>query len=146
MSRTIINLIVDNFLSEIMEIDLDNTKSSIFSGNVELQGIKIKNSIFEKVNIPYFDLVYGFIGKLNIKFSINIWSNPIKIEISDIFILVKQKPLDELNETDEIKKMEKYKKGKLLSIEQLIAGVKEGKPNEPSKGGFINNIINNLQV
>ena len=139
-------MIVDRFLSEIVEIDSNKTKSSILYGNVELQGIKIKKSIFERLNLPYFEIVYGYVGKINIKISLNIWSNPIKVEISDIFILVKQKTLDELNEKAEIDKMELYKKAKLLSMEQITAGVNENKDSQPVQGGLINNIINNLQV
>jgi hypothetical protein len=146
MSSTITNLIVDRFLSEIIEIDSNKTNSSFLSGDVKLEGIKIKKTIFQNLNLPYFDLVYGYIGKINIKISLNVWSNPIKVEVSDIFILVKQKPLDELNEQVEIEKMEQYKKSKLQSVEEIMAGVNEGNKNAPEQGGIVNNILNNLQV
>jgi len=120
MSSTITNLIVDRFLSEIIEIDANKTNSSFLSGDVKLDGIKIKKTIFQKLNLPYFDLVYGYIGKINIKISLNVWSNPIKVEVSDIFILVKHKPLDELNEQVEIEKMEQYKQSKLQSVEEIM--------------------------
>jgi hypothetical protein len=146
MSSTITNLIVDRFLSEIIEIDANKTNSSFLSGDVKLDGIKIKKTIFQKLNLPYFDLVYGYIGKINIKISLNVWSNPIKVEVSDIFILVKHKPLDELNEQVEIEKMEQYKQSKLQSVEEIMAGVNEGNKNAPAQGGIVNNILNNLQV
>ena len=146
MASTIVNLIIDRFLSEIVEIDSNKTKSSILYGNVELQGIKIKKSIFERLNLPYFEIVYGYVGKINIQMSLNIWSNPIKVEVNDIFILVRQKALDHLDESTEIMNMEQYKKAKLLSMEQIFAGVNEGVNNAPVQGGLIKNIINNIQV
>ena len=144
MSYTIVNTIIDRYLSKILDIDTSKTNSSIFGGTVELSNIKVKDSVFESLNIPFFDLVFGFVGKIKVELtSFNVFSNPINVEISDVFILVKQKKLEEINEQDEIETLEKYKHSRLQQIDEFNAHLKdETKVN----GGYMQNIINNLQV
>ena len=144
MSYTIVNTIINRYLSQILDIDTSKTNSSIFSGTVELSNIRVKPTVFENLNIPYFDLVNGMVGKIKVELtSFNVFSNPIIIEITDVFILVKQKRLEEINEQKEIENLEKYKQIRLKQIDEFNSSLKE---ETNSKGGFIQNIINNLQV
>ena len=62
MTSSIINFIVDKYLSNILEINKDETKSSLWSGEFEMSNLKIKNEIFTNLNLPYFVLVNGYIS------------------------------------------------------------------------------------
>ena len=144
MTSSIVNTIINKYLSNMLDIDTSKTSSSIFSGTVELSNIRVKQSVFESLNIPFFDLISGFIGKIKIGLSsFNVLSNPINIEVSDVFILIRQKRLEEVNEQVEIENLEKYKNLRLQQIEELTAHLKDETKIE---GGYIQNIINNLQV
>ena len=67
MTSSLMNFIVEKYLSNFVEIDTSQTKASIFSGIINLKNLKIKNKIFETINLPYFELVHGYIGNLTIK-------------------------------------------------------------------------------
>jgi len=45
MSKSIINWVIDKYLSNILEINKEQTKSSIWSGVVEMSNLKIKPEI-----------------------------------------------------------------------------------------------------
>ena len=51
MTSSIINWIVDKYLSNILEINKEQTKSSIWSGVVEMSNLKIKPDIFTSLNL-----------------------------------------------------------------------------------------------
>lgn len=143
MASTIINMVVDKYLSNILEIDKDKTSTSLYSGIVNMENLKIKKSLFDSLNIPYFEVTHGFVGQLKIEFSpLTFWRNPIKVKISKIFFMMKQKVLSKINEEEEIKKMEDFKYSKLQSLEDLKTQVK-GIESEP---GMIEQIINNIQI
>ena len=92
MTSSIINLVIDNFLYNFIEIDKSQTYASLLSGVLELRNVKIKKESFSYVNLPYFKLDIGYIGKIKIEMSMPFfYSNPINIYINDVFIYAKQK-------------------------------------------------------
>ena len=120
MTSTIINFIVERYLANILEIDTTQTTASIWSGTVEMSNLKIKPQIFESLNLPYLELVNGYVGKLSVKMSMpRFYLYPIKVYVDKVFFHAKQKNIDKLNEYEEIKGMETYKNSKLLNAEQL---------------------------
>ena len=56
MTSTIINFIVERYLANILEIDTSQTAASLWSGTVEMSNLKIKQEIFENLNLPYLEL------------------------------------------------------------------------------------------
>ena len=143
MATTLINYFVDKYLSEFVEIDKDKTKTSLLSGIVEMENLSIKDSLFKNANIPYIEIKHGFIGKIKVSFSpFTFWKNPIKIQLSKIFVLLRQKNIGDLNEQEEIKKLEDFKAKKLLALEELKNQISDIK-TEP---GMVEQIINNLVI
>ena len=63
----IINSIISSYLAEYLVINPEKTKLSLFEGTVELQGVKFKKTFFATLNLPYLELVEGYIGKIFIK-------------------------------------------------------------------------------
>ena len=51
MTSSIINFIVEKYLSNIVEINPEKTKSSLWSGTFEMSNLKIKREIFETIEI-----------------------------------------------------------------------------------------------
>ena len=131
MTSSIINWIVDKYLSNILEINQEETKSSLWSGEFEMSNLKIKPEIFTNMNLPYFELVNGYVGKMKISLSLpRFYLYPIKVEIDKVFFHAKQKKLETLNKKTEIENMETYKNSQLQSLEELTNEVNNYKMKE----------------
>jgi hypothetical protein len=143
MTSSIINYIIEKYLANILEINPEETKAS-FLGNAELYNLKINPKIFESLNLPYLELVHGYVGSLKINLSLpRFWLYPIKIQVDKVFFHARQKSVNNLKEEDEIKNMENYKQNKLNSMEELGSQVTELKAQEP---GMVQKIMNNIQI
>ena len=145
MTSSIINWVIDKYLSNILEINKEQTKSSIWSGVFEMSNLKIKPDIFISMNLPYFELVHGYVGKMKIKMSLpRFYKYPIKVEIDKLFFHAKQKKLETIKKEQEIKNMENYKNSKLQRFEEFTNELNNLK--KESSPGMISEIINNLEI
>ena len=145
MTSSIINWIVDKYLSNMLEINKEQTKSSLWSGEFEMSNLKIKPEIFTNMNLPYFELVHGYVGRMKISLSLpRFYLYPIKVEIDKVFFHAKQKKLETIQKSTEIANMEQYKNNQLQSQEELANEINnlqsEGQP------GMMSQIINNLEI
>ena len=144
MASTIINFLIDNLLSNFIEIDKSKTYTSLLSGILELKNIKIKKESYSYMNLPYFILDIGFIGKLKIEMNMPFfYSYPINIYITDIFIYAKQKDINNLNEKEEINSIKDFKNKRLEMEENIINKLEEIENTESS---IFNQIINNINI
>ena len=138
------NFIIEKYLSNFVEIDTSQTKASIFSGIINLKNLKIKNEIFESINLPNFQVVHGYIGNMTIKLKMpRFYKYPINVKIEKVFIHVKQKNIDKILKEDVIKAMEEYKH-KLLLNEEELRQKWEKVDNEESN--IVQQILNDLQI
>ena len=143
MTTGLINWVLDKCLNNILEINKDLTKSSLFSGEIILSNIKIKPEIFTFLSIPFYELIYGIVGKFRIKVQLpRIHLHPIKVEIDNVFIHAKQKKLSNLNKEEEIKFMEEYKISQLQSLEEF----KNELNNCQDETSLVSRLINNLEI
>ena len=145
MASSIINWIIDKYLNNILEINKDLTKSSIFTGEIQMANLKIKPEIFTILNLPFFELVHGYVGKLRIKAKMpRIHLHPIKVEVENVFFHAKQKKLSNIKKEGEIKFMEGFKNNQLTILEEFKNELNnfedELNPNMVSK------IINNIEI
>ena len=155
MASSILNFVFDNYLSEIVEIDTSKTNFSLISGQLEISNLKIKDEIFQKLDLPFMEVAHGFIGEIKINLQMPFfYEHQIKVIINKIFFHARLKSINKLNKEDEIKNMQKLKETRLLSAEQIFAQVldvkkqnEEKKQKEEKQGpGLIQKIINNLYV
>ena len=158
MTSSLLNFIFEKFLASIVEIDTSKTQLSIFSGEIELKNLKIKDEIFQNLNLPFIEVVHGYVGTLKIDLSMPFfYDNPINVLVEKIFFHARLKNINKLNEEEEIKNMEELKKAALLKAEQVYAQIEEiKKQNEESESkkkkdekkspGLVQKIINNLSV
>ena len=145
MANNIINCIIDKYRNNILEINKDLTKSSLFTGEIQMANLKIKPEIFTLLNLPFFELVHGYVGKLRIKVQLpRVHLHPIKVEVENVFFHSKQKKLSNIKKESEIKFMEGFKNMRLQSLEefknQLNDSQDEQNPNMLSK------LINNIEI
>ena len=144
MTSSIINLVIDNFLTNFIEIDKSQTYASLLSGVLELRNVKIKKECFGYINLPYFILEIGYIGKIKIEMTMPFfYSNPINVDVNDIFIFAKQKDINKINEKEEITSMKAFKNVRLETDENIFNKLEEIESNSPS---IINQIINNISI
>ena len=126
MTSSIINLVIDNFLYNFIEIDKSQTYASLLSGVLELRNVKIKKESFSYINLPYFILEIGYIGKIKVEMSMPFfYSNPINIYINDVFIYAKQKDINNLKEKEEITSMKDFKNRRLETEENIFSQLEE---------------------
>ena len=92
MATSIVNYIIEKYLSHFVDIDVKATNVSLLTGTVEVSNLHIRPELFETLNIPYLDLVEGYINKLKIKMKFpKFYAGPIKISIEKIFIRERKK-------------------------------------------------------
>ena len=144
MTSTIISLVIDNFLSNFIEIDKSQTNASLLSGTLELRNVKIKKERFSYIKLPYFILDIGYIGKIKIEMSMPFfYSNEINIFINDIFIFAKQKDINNLNEKEEITSLKNFKNNLLEAEENIYNKLSEIESAEPS---MFSQILKNINI
>ena len=144
MTSSIINYFVDNYLSQFLEINSEETQADLWNGTAELNNIKFKKSIFETLNLPYLELVDGYIGKIKATLSLpRFYLYPIKVEIQNVFLHARQKSVNNLSKKEQIKLMEENKKDKLKNDEEFTIQVNQLLNESP---GYLQQIINNIQI
>ena len=86
MASSILNFVFDNYLSEIVEIDTSKTNFSLISGQLEISNLKIKDEIFQKLDLPFMEVAHGFIGEIKINLQMPFfYEHQIKVIINKIF-------------------------------------------------------------
>ena len=145
MASKIFNFIVENYLSNFIEINPNQTKASLWSGEVQMSNVKIKKELFKTMNIPFLEVVHGYIGSIKIKMSMPMfYKYPIQVCIDKVFFHARQKDINEINKEEEIKNMEEYKFSTLKSQEILMSQLNQINTEESS--GIKKQIINNLYI
>ena len=138
------NFLIEKYLSNFVEIDTSQTKASIFSGTINLKNLKIKREIFKSINIPYLEVVNGYIGNLLIKLELPyFYKHPIIIEVDKVFIHIRQINIDKKMKDEEIKVMEEYKY-RVLKDEEELRQNWENVGKEESN--IFQQIMNDLQI
>ena len=144
MTSTIVNYFIDNYLSNFLEINPEETQANLWAGTVELKNIKFKESIFQTLNLPYLELVQGYIGRIKAKLTLPLFYNyPIQLEIDNVFLHARQKSVNNLSKNDQINIFENNKKAQLKNDEELYIQMNKLKNESP---GYVQQIINNIQI
>ena len=145
MASTILNFIVENYLSNFIEIDPSQTKASLWSGEVQMSNVKIKKELFQTMNIPFLEVVHGYIGSIKIKMQMPMFHKyPIDVFIEKVFFHARQKDINEINQEEEIKNMEAYKLSTLQNQEILKSQLEQIDKEESA--GITKHIMSNLRI
>jgi len=89
MLESILKSVLDKTLGQYIEgLKKEDLDVSFWSGDVELNNVKIKKNIFQLLGLP-LELIYGQIGRLKICVPWkNISSKPVILEIENVIIVV----------------------------------------------------------
>ena len=162
----IVNSIISNYLANYLEINPEKTKLSVLSGTVDLSGVKFKKNLFTTLNLPYLELVDGYVGNIHVNLSLpRFYLYPINVQVSKIYVKVKPKNMNKIQDEEILKTFEIYKKKKLKQFEELMniklsllvdneeeknekkdKKDKKDKKNKKQKLTILENIINNLHI
>ena len=148
MFEGIITNVLNRVLGDFIDgIKADQLSISLLSGDVELKDLSIKSTILDNMPLP-FKIKYGKVGRIFVDVPVtSLLSSPLKIEISDIFMLVNPKEVEEWNE-DVIK--EAFFNGvqsQLEGLEEYFKAKLEIQNAEPGMAAnMVNRIIDNVQI
>ena len=90
MLESLVVTILNKFLSDFIEnLDSDQLNISLFSGDVQLENLTVRRTILDNMPLP-FKLHYGRVGSIKVDVPVTaITSQPLKIDIQDIFVVLK---------------------------------------------------------
>src|SRR5574343_1121189 len=115
---------VANVLNSVLgtwvdNINSDQLKLSIFSGEVLLKDLKLKNSAIESLGLP-FTLQYGRISSLKVDIPWSkLSSSPLTIDISEIYGLISPSSPSSWSESKEKEKIQVFKRTLIENYEAL---------------------------
>ena len=155
--ESIVNSIISSYLADYLEINPEKTKLSILSGTVDLYGVKFKTNLFETLNLPYLELVDGYIGKIHVDLSLpRFYLYPINVLVDKIYVKVKPKNMNKIKEEEILKAFGLYKNKRLKQFEEMMNikfsslfendKTKEKNNNKKESLTILENLINNLHI
>ena len=156
----IVNKLISSYLADYLEINPEKTKLSVISGTVDLYGVKFKKNLFSTLNLPYLELEDGFVGRIHVSLKLpRFHLNPIIVEVDKIYVKVKPKNMNKIQDEEIMKTYDIYKKKQLKQFEELMnikfsllmesekdKTKKEKKKDKKEKITILENIINNLHI
>lgn len=148
MFEGIITNILNKVLGQFIEgIKSDQLSISLLSGDVELFNLSIKPDILDNMPLP-FKLKYGKVGRIFVDVPVTaILSSPLKIEISEIFLLVEPKQVEEWNEKVIEEAFINSTQASLDNLEEYFKGKLELQNSSPGMASdMVNKIIDNIQI
>ena len=119
--ESIVNSVISSYLADYLEINPEKTKLSVLSGTVDLYGVKFKKNLFSTLNLPYLELVDGYVGRIHVNLSLpRFYLYPINVQVEKIYIKVKPKNVNKISKEEILKTFDIYKKKKLQQFEELM--------------------------
>lgn len=99
---------------------------SLVSGSLALRDLQIKREALDAFNLPV-EVHKGLIGQLNIYVPLTtLGSEPIRVVIEDVFLLVKMKKASgDVDLAEEERKLQKVKQDQLRQLEAKEAAARE---------------------
>jgi hypothetical protein len=148
MFEGVITGVLNGILGDFIEgIKADQLSISLLSGDVELFNLSIKPDILDNMPLP-FKLKYGKVGRIFVDVPVtSILSSPLKIEISEIFMLVEPKEVEEWSEKVIEEAFTNGVQSQLANLEEYFKSKLEAQNAEPGMAAnMISRIIDNIQI
>ena len=142
---------VANVLNTVLGTWIDNINSeqlklSVFSGEVFLKDLRLKASAISSLGLP-IKLVHGTIGKLSVKIPwTSLASSSLEIEIAEINVLISPASPDSWSEENEIKNVQNFKKSLLDNHEAMANSEITVSEEKGFLEKLVNKIVQNVQV
>ena len=144
MYNSIVNFIVEKYLSSIIEVDPKEINANLASGHIEMSHLSLHQEFFDTVNFPYIEVVQSYIGNMSIDIEMpRFYLAPIKITIDKIFIQARQKNLSKITLNNEIEAMEDFKNSKLQNLEEFVRKITD---LHKQATNVVELILNNIEI
>ncbi len=89
VSRIVVKILNKSLGTFIDNLTKDQLNVSLFGGTVDLKDVSLKRSILDNLPFP-FRLQFGYVGHIHVDVPIrNIGSSPVRVEVSNVFVLLK---------------------------------------------------------
>ena len=132
--------------SWIENINTEQLKLSVFSGEVSLENLVLKSSAIDSLGFP-LTVVHGTVNKLRVKIPwTSLSSSPLKIEISGIHVLISPASVDTWSEEKEIQNVQNFKQSLLNHFEAISSSEISAIQEKGFTAKFMSKIVQNVQV
>lgn len=154
MLERVAKALLEQFLGDYIDIDSKSLLLALWSGNLELHDIKIKNTAINAFDLPII-ITHAHVGELHVSIPWrSLQSSAVVASLSDVYFIIQPRKCKVWDEHSERERQKVLKKRILKNYEAALL-----QPKEPEKSaedqksfgeGFIARlvqiIINNLQV
>ena len=151
---SIASSLVNKYLADyVQDLDSDKMQTSVWSGEVSIQNLKVKESIGDTLKIP-LKVLYSNIGSIvaTVPWR-DLGNSPVHVQVDDLFLIMSPKDKVDLEQlgANIFEQRQALLEALALEIEENIktATENEGKTGEEGEGwmaGIINKIVNNIQI
>ncbi|KAJ9118150.1 hypothetical protein QFC22_004053 [Naganishia vaughanmartiniae] len=125
--RKVVTRLLNGFIAPYTEnLSENDLQFSLVSGSLVLNNLQIKREALDSLNLPV-EVHQGLIGQLNIYVPLTtLGSEPIRLVVEDVFLLVKMKKVSgDVDPAEEEKKMQKVKQDQLRQLEAKESAARE---------------------
>uniref|UniRef100_A0A3B0MVM0 N-terminal region of Chorein, a TM vesicle-mediated sorter, putative n=1 Tax=Theileria annulata TaxID=5874 RepID=A0A3B0MVM0_THEAN len=149
MFEGLVKRMLDTYLAPYVEGITQNLQMAVWSGNISLENLTLKNDIVSRLALPFHD-VSGKIGSMNIRIPwTSLGTTPIRIVIDSVYICIDNRSNEKTDE--EILAHLRKKKNNLISILEheyfeLANLQSEGKLSSSYIIKLSQKILNNIQI
>lgn len=144
--------VIANLLNKILGDFIEGIESkqlniSILKGDVELFNLSIKPDFLETLPLP-FKLKYGKVGRIFVDVPVTgLLSKPLKLQVSEIFIMVEPKKVEEFNEEVIRKAFIDATQSSLNKLEDYLNSQIEATSSDSGVvTRIVNRLIDNIQI
>lgn len=146
MNGAVANVLNSVLGSWVDNINSEQLKLSIFSGEVKLKDLKLKDSAIESLGFP-FKLLSGTISMLTVNIPwTKLGSSPLQIRVEEVYALISPSSPSTWNEQRESEKVKIFKKTLLENYEALSTSELSISEDKGFVEKLVKKIILNVQV
>ena len=146
-----LSFILEKFLSEFIEPgswNQENIHIGVWSGNVVLENLVFKNSLFDLLKVP-LSLVYGVIGKIELFIPwTNLGNEPVVVTVEKIFLLIGPKYVWDpkaYNNRKQLQKQARLAAAELFASKRVPGNSRKGY-RDTAIDWLIHKIVDNVRV
>ncbi|EKX73258.1 conserved hypothetical protein [Theileria equi strain WA] len=149
MFEGLVKRLLDTYLAPYVDGITQNLQLAVWSGNIILENLKLKDDISSKLALP-FHAVSGTIGRMSIKIPwASLGSTPINIVVDSVHIVIDNRENDKTDE-EILSNLRKNKSNMIALLEQeYFESANLKTPGKVNSSYFIRlsqKILNNIQI
>eukprot|EP00808_Paulinella_micropora_P013263 g68077.t1 len=147
MLESLVTSLLNQYLGMFIEgLDPEQLQMNVWSGEVDLQNLKLKSSCLDQLHLP-IKLKAGSVGRLRLALNwAKLSSEPVKVELSDIYLISELEKVHTFEEAVERTNALQDKLMKLKAMEEFELSFGDVKTDDSFVAALSQKIIDNLQI